>query len=800
MAYMSETVQTARKGQDQGGISWLEGHVDGIVAGVLRGWAWYPRDPDRMAEIRVLAEGSLLATIEAAHYRHDLEIAGKRGGCSAFELALPVLPAGSILEVTDAQGAPLAGSPCALIDGITMPGRPDPLPVTLVGMGVHGFLDPIRHGIFRGWISRNDGSGDAIRLAFHLDGEWQLDTVADIWREDLAERRNGEGSCGFEAPLPAVLDDGRLHRLDVRIAGGGASLLSRPHWIRVERSERLGRIERVRSRPEPLRVTRAAPSLKLSVIANFYNMRREAERTLTSLSRGYQRGIDDLDYEVICIDNGSSPPLEEAWIQSFGPEFHLFRPSRILPSPCAALNDAASAARGEYVAMMIDGAHLLTPGVLREFANAVTEDVAAVVALRHWFIGGDQRWLSISGYRREQEDRLFARIRWPRDGYDLFRIGVPISESSEPWFDGLTESNCLFLPTALYDAIGGFDEAFDEPGAGFANLDLMRRAADAASGHLVCLVGEASFHQFHGGTTTNVDDTAKDLRVRGYAARYRKLRGVEYTDVPRTELRFRGTMRNECATGIRQRPLLPLGLGVTACVRPGQIAQHLDPGMQAYVQSAYVECGLHRATRWLGHAVDMAPADLVNLQQILCEQAPDRIVAVGCVDGVIAFLQSMLGWLGLKQSQVVCVNAAPCAPTSANVVRIEGDMRSPQTQRAVTRAIGAAERVLVLYAAADTDAVPDDALRACSRFVSLGSYMIVLGTAFGQPWLGYSTRWLQAAIKQVVAEAGFVIDRAWNQHLVHTCPGGYLRRVRVPVTEYDPSLDLIEAAQEAPQQ
>jgi hypothetical protein len=80
-------------------------------------------------------------------------------------------------------------------------------------------------------------------------------------------------------------------------------------------------------------------------------------------------------------------------------------------------------ARGKYLAVMIDGAHVLTPGVFHEARQAWQEHPDAVVAVRHWFIGGDQRWLTMVGYTREQEDRLFERIRWPANGYELFRIG-----------------------------------------------------------------------------------------------------------------------------------------------------------------------------------------------------------------------------------------------------------------------------------------------------------------------------------------------------------------------------------------
>ena len=63
--------------------------------------------------------------------------------------------------------------------------------------------------------------------------------------------------------------------------------------------------------------------LDLSVVVVFYNMRREAARTLHSLSRAYQEGIDDLDYEVLVVENGSDDDqkLGEEFVESFGPEF-----------------------------------------------------------------------------------------------------------------------------------------------------------------------------------------------------------------------------------------------------------------------------------------------------------------------------------------------------------------------------------------------------------------------------------------------------------------------------------------------
>ena len=62
--------------------------------------------------------------------------------------------------------------------------------------------------------------------------------------------------------------------------------------------------------------------MKLSVIVIAHNMAREIPRTLQSLSREYQLECQDLDYEVLVIDNGSSPPLPAELVEGFGPQFH----------------------------------------------------------------------------------------------------------------------------------------------------------------------------------------------------------------------------------------------------------------------------------------------------------------------------------------------------------------------------------------------------------------------------------------------------------------------------------------------
>ena len=100
---------------------------------------------------------------------------------------------------------------------------------------------------------------------------------------------------------------------------------------------------------------------------------------------------------------------------------------------------------------MIDGAHLLTPGVLRFGMAGLRTYDNAVVATQQWYVGPGQQPLMVDrGYDQDYEDELFRRIAWPDEGYRLFEISHFIGDRD--WFDGVLESNCLFVGRALLRA------------------------------------------------------------------------------------------------------------------------------------------------------------------------------------------------------------------------------------------------------------------------------------------------------------------------------------------------------------
>lgn len=257
-------------------------------------------------------------------------------------------------------------------------------------------------------------------------------------------------------------------------------------------------------------------------------MGREIPRTLQSLARGYQLEADRLEYEVLLVDNGSPIPLDIGSWRKVNAPVRLLRIDEASSSPAAAINQALDAAQGEVVCLMIDGAHLLTPGVFKLALACFSAFAKPVVAARYFYLGPEEQPISITrGYDKATEDRLLQAIHWPAEGYRLFEIATPLRSGAKniTWLNRMFESNCLFLSRSLLREIGGAETRFDAPGGGFLNLDIFKRAIDAPGVMPVQLIGEGSFHQLHGGTTTNASQADRRSRLASYRKQYRNIRG-----------------------------------------------------------------------------------------------------------------------------------------------------------------------------------------------------------------------------------------------------------------------------------
>jgi hypothetical protein len=246
------------------------------------------------------------------------------------------------------------------------------------------------------------------------------------------------------------------------------------------------------------------PAPKLSLVVVAYNMARELPRTIRSLSPHMQSGIDEADYEVIVIDNGSTVPFDEVACRRWLPDLRVHRFAAAPPSPVEAINHGLSLATGELIGVCIDGARLASPGLLATALSAAKLHDTPVIGALGFHLGPEVQMKSIqSGYSQAREDALLDAADWTDDGYRLFCISALAGSSVNGWFLPIAESNALFLRRRHWHALGGFDARFKMPGGGLANLDIWQRACALPDAQVILLLGEGTFHQIHGGAATN---------------------------------------------------------------------------------------------------------------------------------------------------------------------------------------------------------------------------------------------------------------------------------------------------------
>lgn len=270
---------------------------------------------------------------------------------------------------------------------------------------------------------------------------------------------------------------------------------------------------------------------RLSIVIIVYRMPDQASRTLYTFSTQFQEEVSEADYEVIVVENSSDAVLGGEAATQWGGNFRYFYREESSKSPVNAIIYGVERARAPTIGISIDGARLVTPGVVKNILRAAQMSPAPVVSVPGYHLGRKIQQEAVdSGYDEQVEAELLQSIDWPSDGYALFDISCLSGSCAGGFFKPYAESNCLCMPKWLYDDIGGCDPRFDLPGGGNVNLDLYRRACDHPRSELIVLPGEGSFHQYHGGVTTNLSkrDPERQAIMQELNDQYRELRGESY--------------------------------------------------------------------------------------------------------------------------------------------------------------------------------------------------------------------------------------------------------------------------------
>jgi glycosyltransferase involved in cell wall biosynthesis len=288
------------------------------------------------------------------------------------------------------------------------------------------------------------------------------------------------------------------------------------------------------------------PPPKLSVVVVCYEMAAQIRNTLQSLLPPYQRNISIDEYEIILMDNGSAKMLDEG-TRKISPnlDYIYLSPNESSPSPAGAMNRGVALSRAPLLCLMIDGARLLTPGVLSWGIRLVELAPRAMVEVRGWHLGPKWQPESVmEDYDYEEERHLLQAIGWPENGYRLWEIAASTPQVSRGYADPAPESNCIFLSRDLFFETGGFDERSRTPGGGLVNLDFFSRAV-ATAGCVFTLLGEGTFHQVHRGAATGLSKPILEERFKQWRA---ESEALGQAILPDYEFILAGHMPRECAS------------------------------------------------------------------------------------------------------------------------------------------------------------------------------------------------------------------------------------------------------------
>ena len=240
-----------------------------------------------------------------------------------------------------------------------------------------------------------------------------------------------------------------------------------------------------------------------------------------------QRGVTGDEYEIVIVDNGSDRALSLEAVEAGGVDVRVIRipPEAAQHSPVSAMNDVARhCARGDGLLICIDGARMFSPYIVRRTIDRLErhENAFTYVGSRH--LGREVQMKAVeAGYDQAAEDALLNSVSWMEDLDELNGISVWAGAHSFRNAYYQNESNAFGVRRSAWEDLGAYNPGFDRPGGGLCNLEIFHRYATSPATRNILLLGEATFHQVHGGAAT---------ARRGYFAEsreeYRRATGAEY--------------------------------------------------------------------------------------------------------------------------------------------------------------------------------------------------------------------------------------------------------------------------------
>lgn len=383
-------------------------------------------------------------------------------------------------------------------------------------------------------------------------------------------------------------------------------------------------------------------------------MARELPRTLQTLSHEYQKGMHSDEYEIIIVDNGSSKPFEESVCKLACENIRFIYHENPTISPVRAINKGVGAARAENICIMIDGARMASPGLLRSALDILSLENNNIVGSLAFHLGEMVQTESIKrGYNQEVEDKLLNSVDWQGDGYKLFDISVFAGSSSAGWFTIPLETNALFMHRSMWKKLGGYDEQFVTAGGGMSNQDFWRRACHLQQSEIFMLLGEGTFHQFHGGVATNSIISKREE----FNDEYKRIRGEKYSP-PSAKTNLHGSIEHLKNKSILDSAYKLITRKSAANKKNGlrSSGRSFDSNLPAPVLSE-VQSGVLK-NQYRSVPFFKSPFDISLYLNLLAKLAPKTVIEIGTKNGGSAlWFADMLSSMHDSNIKVISIDA-----------------------------------------------------------------------------------------------------------------------------------------------
>jgi len=206
--------------------------------------------------------------------------------------------------------------------------------------------------------------------------------------------------------------------------------------------------------------------------------------------------------------------------------------------------------------------------------------------------------------------------------------------------------------------------------------------------------------------------------------------------------------------------------------------------IQRFVNHWFLAQNFFKANRWFGVRTLQNPLDAWVTQEIITEVRPDVIVEAGTYKGGSALMWAAILEQLNPEGEVITIDVnKPSKKARKNnlwrqrVTFLKGSSTDPAILENVRQQVEG-KRVLVILDSLHTRDHVYDELRAYSKMVPVGSYIIVQDTGAWKSGVSVLSGASQAIMEFLAENDDFEMDRSRERFLLTNNPTGFLKRVK----------------------